>query len=255
MIFLAAGTADGRTLAQELLAAGYQVAASVTSRYGAELLAACDGKLVINEEPLDEAALIRYAASHDVQVIVDASHPYAVNVSKNAMMAAKKLGIPYLRYERSLTELSGEIHIVHSYEEAASQSSALGRRIFLTTGSHNLKAFTTAPALADAVLIARVLPTAEVLALCEALGLTPAQIVALQGPFSTALNRELFRHCQAEVIVTKNSGQVGGTDTKLAAAKELGLPVVLIDRPQLAYPHLAHTYGEVLSFLKQQEAI
>lgn len=165
MIFLAAGTADGRALARELLAAGYQVAASVTSRYGAELLAACDGKLVINEEPLDEAALIRYAASHDVQVIVDASHPYAVNVSKNAMMAAKKLGIPYLRYERSLTELSGEIHIVHSYEEAASQSSALGRRIFLTTGSHNLKAFTTAPALADAVLIARVLPTAEVLAL------------------------------------------------------------------------------------------
>ena len=251
MIFLAAGTADGRALAQELLAAGYQVAASVTSRYGAELLAACDGKLVINEEPLDEAALIRYAASHDVQVIVDASHPYAVNVSKNAMMAAKKLGIPYLRYERSLTELSGEIHIVHSYEEAASQSSALGRRIFLTTGSHNLKAFTTAPALADAVLIARVLPTAEVLALCEALGLTPAQIVALQG----ALNRELFRRYQAEVIVTKNSGQVGGTDTKLAAAKELGLPVVLIDRPQIAYPHLAHTYGEVLSFLKQQEAI
>ena len=55
--------------------------------------------------------------------------------------------------------------------------------------------------------------------------------------------------------MTKNSGQVGGTDTKLAAAKELGLPVVRIDRPQLAYPHLAHTYGEVLSFLKQQEAI
>lgn len=255
MIFLAAGTADGRALAQTLLEAGYRVAASVTSRYGAELLARGGQKLIVNETPLDEAALVRYCQTHEVHVIVDASHPYAVHVSENAMAAAESLSIPYLRYERSLSELAGDVHVVHSYEEAACKAAALGRRVFLTTGSHHLSAFTAAPALAEAVLIARVLPTSEVLAACEALGLAPAQIVAMQGPFSEALNRELFRRYAAEVIVTKNSGQVGGTDTKLEAAAELGLPVVIIDRPNLSYPHTAHTYGEVLSFLARQEEV
>lgn len=257
MIFLAAGTADGRQLVGRLLVAGYSVAASVTSRYGAELLAAGEGRgqLLINEEPLDATALIHYCGEHAVHCIIDASHPYAVHVSENAMAAAAKLSLPYLRYERSLTPLDGDIHVVRDYEEAARLAAALGRRIFLTTGSHNLKVFTTSPALAEAVLIARVLPTSEVLVACEALGLKPAQIVAMQGPFSAVLNLEMFRRYEAEVLVTKNSGQVGGTDTKLAAAKALGLPVVLIDRPQLSYPHLAHTFEEVLSFLAQQEAV
>ena len=96
----------------------------------------------------------------------------------------------------------------------------------------------------------RVLPTAEVLAQCEALGLTPKQIVAMQGAFSTELNVALFKHACAEVIVTKNSGQIGGADTKLAAAKLLGLPVVMINRPKLAYPNIAATFDDVLKFLE-----
>ena len=104
-----------------------------------------------------------------------------------------------------------------------------------------------------ASLVSRVLPTAEVIALCEGLGLSPKQIVAMQGPFSQALNREMFRQYRADVIVTKNSGAIGGTDTKIAAAVELGLPVVVIDRPVLAYDRLVHCYEDVLSFVNNLE--
>ncbi|WP_298463239.1 precorrin-6A reductase [uncultured Mitsuokella sp.] len=253
MIFVAAGTQDGRELTKLLLERGHAVTASVVSHYGEQLLAAAGGsRLVINDEPLDEEGLVQYLQAHGIRLFVDASHPYAVHVSQNAMSACRRLGIPYIRYERSLTELSYEgIVVVHSYEEAAAEAAARGRVIFLTTGSRNLKKFTEAGALADCTLIARVLPTAEVLALCEELGLTPKQVVALQGPFSTELNRELFKKYHADVIVTKNSGTIGGTDTKLAAAAALHLPVIVIDRPVLQYDHLAHTYEDVLSFVEE----
>ena len=121
--------------------------------------------------------------------------------------------------------------------------------MFLTTGSRNLERFVKAPALKDCTLIARVLPTAEVVELCEKLGLTPAQIIAMQGPFSREMNRSMYEKYGADVIVTKNSGMVGGTDEKFQAAEDLGLPVVVIDRPVLDYPHLAHTFEEVLKFV------
>ena len=111
--------------------------------------------------------------------------------------------------------------------------------------SRNLSKFTSAECLRDCRLIARVLPTAEVIGLCEDLGLAPDQIVALQGPFSAALNRELFLRYEAEVIITKNSGTLGGTDTKVQAAAELDLPLIVIDRPPLAYDCLCSTFEEV----------
>lgn len=254
MIFVAAGTQDGRELVDTLLDSGYEVAASVVSRYGEQLLGGSrKPRLLVNDEPLGPEAMQDYFREQGVSLCVDASHPYAVNVSENAMAVCRKLGVPYLRYERDLTALDYErIVIVHSYEEAAAEAARLGRHIFLTTGSRNLKSFLEAHAVQGCTVTARVLPTAKVVELCESLGLTPGQIVALQGPFSTELNVAMFRKYEAEVIVTKNSGSLGGTDTKLQAAAQLGLPVILIDRPRLAYEHVARSFGEVLEFVRKQ---
>ncbi|SEA19963.1 precorrin-6A reductase [Selenomonas ruminantium] len=253
MIFVLAGTQDGREIVRLLLEQGHDVAASVVSSYGGELLAhACGQRCLINDKPLDEAALKDYLQEHDIRLLVDASHPYAANVSRNAIAVCQALSIPYIRYERDLSKLDYDrITVVHSYEEAAQAAAALGTKIFLTTGSRNLDKFVHSPDLKDCELTARVLPTAEVIGLCESLGLDAGHIVALQGPFSQELNRELFRKYGAEVIITKNSGTIGGTDTKFAAAAELNLPIVLIDRPKLNYPCITHDYAEVLAFAKQ----
>ena len=253
MIFVLAGTQDGREIVRLLLEQGHDVAASVVSSYGGELLAhACGQRCLINDKPLDEAALKDYLQEHDIRLLVDASHPYAANVSRNAIAVCQALSIPYIRYERDLSKLDYDrITVVHSYEEAAQAAAALGKKIFLTTGSRNLDKFVHSPDLKNCELTARVLPTAEVIGLCESLGLDAGHIVALQGPFSMELNRELFRKYGAEVIITKNSGTIGGTDTKFAAAAEFNLPIVLIDRPKLNYPCITHDYAEVLAFAKQ----
>ena len=246
-IFLIAGTEDGRKLAEFLLQHGFDVTASVVSDYGRKLLETCAG-LKINDKPLDGDELEKILRTDNFDCLVDASHPYAKNISNNAILAAQAVKILYVRYERAEISFDYEkIFHVESYEQAAVKARELGKNIFLTTGSRNLKIFVDL--LKDCNLTVRILPTAEVLSQCENLGLTPKQIIAMQGPFSTALNVELFKQFGAEVIVTKNSGQIGGADTKLEAAKLLNLPVVMINRPKIFYPNLAKTFDNVLNFI------
>lgn len=246
-IFLIAGTEDGRKLAEFLSGKGFDVTASVVSEYGRKLLETCAG-VKINDKPLNVDELEKILLEDKFDALVDASHPYAKNISANAISASQAAQIVYVRYERAETDFDYEkIFCVDTYEEAALKASELGKNIFLTTGSRNLKIFVDL--LEDCNLTARVLPTAEVLAQCEALGLSPKNIIAMQGSFNVALNVELFKHAGAEVIVTKNSGQIGGADTKLEAAKLLDLPVVMINRPKIFYPNLAMTFDEVLKIL------
>ena len=252
MIFVTAGTRDGRELAGYLLEHGYRVTASVVSRYGEQLLKRYRG-IQVNDRPLDAGELKDYLEKNEAKMLVDASHPYAENASKNAMDACHALGLPYLRFERDSSPITYvKVFRVTNYKEAAKQAAKLGQTVFLTTGSRNLKTFKDSPYLKDCRLVARVLPTPEVISEMTEMGFSPQDIVALQGPFSQKLNEELFRHYGAEVIVTKNGGDVGGADTKFAAAEALDLPVVLIERPPISYDHVARTFDEVLAFVDKR---
>ncbi len=94
----------------------------------------------------------------------------------------------------------------------------------------------------------RILPTAEVLQMMEVLNVSPKRIVAVQGPFSYDMNRIMFHDTKASVVVMKNSGLVGGADTKLQAAMDLGIHVIVIDR-------LNH-YGRTrMDYVKNPKAI
>lgn len=257
MIFVAAGTKDGRELAAQLLQWGCAVTASVVSRYGEQLLQEdVSGKLLINGQALDAKALRSYLLVHHIRAFVDASHPYAVQVSNNAMAVCRELKIPYLRYERAMTQYVYEkLFRVPDYGTAASTAASLGKHIFLTTGSHSLRFFREAEVLQNCVLAARVLPTPAVISACADLGFTPQYLAAMQGPFSTELNCALYRHYQAEVIVTKDSGHIGGTDAKIEAAARLELPVVMIDRPSVAYTRLAASFEEVWEFVREYHLV
>ena len=255
MIFIIAGTEDGRKLAGFLLKNNLQVTASVVSEYGKSLLEQYEG-IKINDKKLEEVEIYNLLTIEKFSVLVDASHPYAVNVSKNAMAACHKVNIPYIRYERESLPLNyDKLFHVDDYDNAAKKAAEFGKNIFLTTGSRNLKIFVESPALKDCNIIARVLPTSEVLSLCEKLGLSPKNIVAMQGRFSTELNIELFKHYKADVIVTKDSGEIGGVDTKLEAAKILNLPVILIDRPKINYDKIFYNFDDVLLFCKISESL
>ena len=252
MIFVAAGTQDGRELAAFLKEQGFDVTASAVTGYGESLLESHPG-IEVQGKPLNEEELFSYISGHGIKAFVDATHPYAGGISKNAMAACARAKVPYIRYERPETPLpEGDIHPVECYAEAAKEAASLGKNIFLTTGSRRLKEFAQSPCLKDCNLTVRVLPTAESVSACKEAGIPPKRIVALQGPFSEELNQSLFREYGADVIVTKNSGKIGGTDTKFAAAKALGLPVVLITRPKLDYGNVANDFENVMEFLQNE---
>lgn len=250
MILVLAGTQDGRELTKKLLDNNYQVMASVTSDYGKKLLQA--ENLLINDHPLDLVELEKIINDNHINLIVDASHPYAINISKNAIQLSKALHINYIRYERATVELPDydKIFFAENYQVAAKLASNFGKNIFLTTGSRMLHVFVNDPALKKHTIIARVLPEAKVIEECTNLGFTPKTLIALQGPFSHELNVELYKKYDANVIITKNSGSIGGTDTKITAAMTLDLPIVIIDRPKLEYELLATNFDEVLSLVK-----
>lgn len=253
MILVLAGTKDGRDLIALLAQAGYEVMASAFSQYGGELIQLENVR--VHTGPLDENGLAELMTLHEIDLLVDASHPYAVNVSQNGMMACEKTGIPYLRYERprgTLPAYEG-LYVVNDYQQAIEKAASLGKTVFLTTGSRHLKLFKDATLLQHHRIIARVLPEPTVLTECIDLGFSPKDIVAIQGPFSHELNMALFKEYRADVIVTKNSGQVGGSDTKMTAAMTLGLPLVVIDRPRIHYTNIVYAIEDVIQFMKEAQ--
>lgn len=252
MIFVASGTRDGRGLVEFLLNKGYKVMASVVTEYGKDLLPQNDN-LIINDHKLDEQAMKECLAQHDIKVFVDATHPYAANVSQTAMKVCGELNIPYIRYERAVTPLPdyAKLHIVKTYEEAAELAMQLGQNIFLTTGSNRLALFAQKAKEYNRHLIARVLPAIASLEICEQAGILPKDIVAIQGPFSEKLNSALYEKYKSDVVVMKNSGTLGGTETRLVAAIKLNLDIVIIDRPRIDYVNMTHDYLSVGEFVEK----
>ncbi|MBF1730116.1 MAG: precorrin-6A/cobalt-precorrin-6A reductase, partial [Veillonella sp.] len=130
-----------------------------------------------------------------------------------------------------------KLHIVVDATEAANLAGKLAKEnnnhVYLTTGSKTMHIFAKSEALQDCEVWTRILPTAEVLQMMEDLNVSPKRIVAVQGPFSYDMNRIMFHDTKASVVVMKNSGLVGGADTKLQAAIDLGIHVIVIDRPRV----------------------
>ncbi|GAW91522.1 precorrin-6A reductase [Calderihabitans maritimus] len=232
MILLLAGTRDSRQVLEQLCVNGYPVWVSVTTPYAAQLAFTSGAKHVFIGE-FSEASLIEFIKEKNIQVVVDATHPFAATISTVAQQACARTEIPYLRYQRSVISLPSHplIHRVQNIEEAARKAGVLGETIFLTIGSNHLEDFLKQPSVAGKNIIARVLPEEGVIQKCRSLGLAPRQIVAAQGPFSREFNRTMFSHYGAEVVVTKNSGKHGGTEEKIEAALNLGLPIVVIEPP------------------------
>jgi precorrin-6A/cobalt-precorrin-6A reductase len=188
-----------------------------------------------------------------VQILIDASHPFPGGLSALAKGLCRTSGIPHIRFVREEVDLpeSPLLFPVYSWEEAAQKAAELGNTIFLTTGSYNLELFVKHPAMTGKRIVVRVLPDHRVIEAVQLLGIIPRDIVAMQGPFSKDMNRFTFKMYNASVIVTKDSGRVGGTDSKISAALGLKIPVVIIKRSQLLEKdgdtlYTVYTYEQVL---------
>ena len=224
-----AGTTEGRELVDFLSGQPVSVTACVTTDYGGSLLEPTEN-LRVSVERLTEVQMAEMFAAERFDLVIDATHPYAQIATENIAAAAAETGTEYLRLLRDGSRLSDEAVFVPDIAGAVEYLNGTDGNILLTTGSKELAKYTGIRNFAQRVY-ARVLPLPSSLESCRAAGVSPAQIIAMQGPFPEELNIAMLRFASAEYLVTKDSGDVGGVGEKASAAAKAGARLVVIGRP------------------------
>jgi precorrin-6Y C5,15-methyltransferase (decarboxylating) len=229
-ICLFAGTTEGRRLAQFLRGTGLCAYVSVATEYGETLIPGSEN-VVVHAGRLDQPAMEELFKKERFSLVIDATHPYATAVTANIAAAAAHAGVELIRLLREEDDkVSGAVY-VSSISEAAEYLKNTAGNVLLTTGSKELTPFASIPGARERIF-ARVLPMQSSLESCQAAGIPPAHIIAMQGPFSQEMNCALLRMTQARYMVTKDSGANGGFRQKIAAAQAEGVQIVIIGRPR-----------------------
>lgn len=277
-IGLFAGTTEGRILAEYLAGTDLETDVFVATEYGREELSQVQGeKLVVFDGRMDEREMEARFLERTYDLVLDATHPYAANVTENIRAACEKTGTKFLRVLRdggsqffkasknraagesaARTEDSGPVY-VESAEDAVRFLAGTEGNVFVTTGSKELAAFCELPGWEKRVY-ARVLSLAKVVEECAALGFQGSHLIAMQGPFSEELNTAMLKSVKAAWMVTKESGRAGGFEEKKNAALRLGVGLVIIGRPaeegislSAAFKYLEETFH--LSIRRQVKII
>ena len=240
-----AGTADGRQLV-ERLAGQAEILACAATEYGGELLEEIPG-VEVSAQRLDESQMEELFRQRQFDCVIDATHPYAPIVTENIRSACEKTDTSYLRLLRDGGLPEGCL-FADSTAQAVEMLKTLPGNILLTTGSKELAAYAALPDYAQRVY-ARVLPVEASVAACRETGLPAAHIYAVQGPFPEELNVAMLHACNAQILVTKQTGSKGGFFEKVSAAQKAGVTLLVIGRPESA-PGVS--FGEAMRLLQQR---
>lgn len=260
-VLIYAGTTEGRLLAQELSRAHIACDVHVATEYGQMVMPELAGvKVCVGRLDVEEMrALLKKNGQNNYAAVVDATHPFATEVSANIRESTKGSGIPYLRLQRrmddgicsipeneGMKERAGTVHVFADYESCVQALTDTSGNILLTTGSKELAVF----APLKERLFVRVLPGLESIGLCEKAGIRGKQILAMQGPFSEEMNLAMIHQFSIRYLVTKASGAHSGFQEKLAAAQKAGITACVIGKQEqeqgMSYAQVTETLSRLL---------
>lgn len=230
-VIVFAGTTEGRQLAEFLDRRQVKAHICVATAYGEQLLPR--GRyLEISHERLNQAEMEQLIREKGSPLVLDATHPYAAEVTANIRQACEAAGASYVRVlrENHSKKSSGECIYAESVEEAVSWLEDTTGNILVTTGSKEAKKYTRLTGYRQRVFL-RVLSLPNVASECAKLGFEGQNLICMQGPFSKELNAAMLRQWNCKYLVTKMSGSVGGFSEKLEAARACGCTTVIIGRP------------------------
>ena len=224
-----AGTTEGYALCEFLAENRVSVYACAATEYGGSLLQENEF-LHVSAGRLKTEDMEELFRKENPEIVLDATHPYAAEVTKNIRTACESAGVLYQRILRPEGEKNSEAIYVESTEEAAAFLSGTEGNIFLTTGSKELAKFTGIPDYKER-LFARVLSIPSVIRSCAELGIEGKHLIGMQGPCSAEINEAMLRQFQCSYLVTKDTGLAGGFPEKMEACQRCGVTPVIIGRP------------------------
>ncbi len=186
--------------------------------------------------------LAQYMREERIEALVDATHPFAARISRNAQAACAQIGAPIMILTRPAwrREVGDRWIFVFDMPEAAAALGGEPKRVFLTIGRLELAAFEAAPH--HHYLVRSIEP------LDPLPRLPHLQFIAARGPFDVAAELALIQNEKIDILVTKNSG-APATFAKIEAARQLGLPVVMIERPEQPDAPSVHDPADVLAWI------
>lgn len=230
-VIVFAGTTEGRLIAEFLGKRKVPAHICVATEYGEELLPE-SGCLEISHERLNEEKMELLMIEKRLPLVIDATHPYAAEVTENIRKACERTGSSYVRVLReNQGDMDGRDCIfADSVEEAVAILEQTQGNILATTGSKEAAKYTALSDYQNRVFL-RVLSLPQVADQCAQLGFKGRNLICMQGPFSRELNAAMLRQLDCRYLVTKMSGSTGGFQEKLDAARECGCISVIIGRP------------------------
>ena len=231
-ILLFGGTSDSLDVLHRLTEKGLSVVVSLATDTPMNFP---DSPLVmVRRGPLDLPGMITIIKKHRVTLIIDATHPYATQVTANARKASSETGIPFFRLQRAASvDSKAGVIFAKDHADAAQKAADLGGPVLLTIGVKHLAVYASVCRKRACALVVRTLPNPKTLELAKQLGIPEKHIIMGFGPFTYSDNIAAIRKFGVRTLVTKDSGIQGGTDQKIKAAQAEGCQIIVVQRPAI----------------------
>ena len=225
-LLIFAGTTEGREIAEFCAINKIKADVSAATEMGASLLPKNCGILSGRLNAGEITALLEKTS---YSAVIDATHPYAKDVTKNIKTACKTADVPYYRLLRS--SLPAEGTVVNSLEELVSLLNRTDKTVLSTLGSKAAEMLSNVNDHKKRLWL-RMLPNDDIKEYCKSLGFDENKLILAKGPFGVEENIEHIGKSGAEILVTKESGSVGGYPEKVRAAEVCNIELVTLSRPQ-----------------------
>ncbi len=229
------GTTEGRVLSEALSKEKIDHTVSVATDYGKEMMGN-SSYARIHTGRMDAEEMVSFLSGLNMGkegIIIDATHPYALEVTANIKSAAETLGISCERVVREEEYLERDgISVYGNIRECGRAMEDTEGNILLTTGSKELRDYfeSVSPETGERTCV-RILPSPDSLKACMDVKMDPGRVIAMQGPFSQELNEAIFKQYEIKHLITKDGGAAGGFREKAEAAARCGVHISLIKRP------------------------
>lgn len=238
-ILIFGGTTEGRELAEYCYINSIPFDVSVATEYGAKMLSS---KIKIYCGRLDFAEIQTLILKNLYTVVIDATHPYAEEASKNIKEACDVTSVKYIRVVRECSEVEGEK--IDNYNDLVERLNSTSDTILNTMGSKILPYLIKVNNYSTRVW-SRVLPSNNIVEYCSLLGFDTSKLIMEKGPFSIEQNISHIKLSGAKILLTKESGTTGGYPEKIKAAKKCKITTLTLVRP-LDYGYSIEQIKEML---------